>query len=1488
MSITVTASTSVVLVNTTSATNTVLLPYLSSVGRLITIRDNTGYAQNSTITITTTGGAVFYDGTTSITINQPFGFVTLSVLSGGNYALLNTFAFPAGNAAASVGTLTTSNILLNDRGTSNYYPFYSSNASLYFISTPIGDVTLADLTSTVNGLGSVGYLSSLIVPVIPTYIAVGATSNQVNGIRSPLGSIIYSLTNGSSWTNAGGTGGFLTQGWDVAYNNGFYVACGDNSDGITPTTPGHLQYSADGTTWVYSATALGSNQARSRVIYANGLWHSVGSNSTTTGGAYAVVYSANGKNWFPSVTSPQFPAQATGIAFGAGVWVYTASNVGSPQRSVQWSLDGSNWNAATSVSWVNGQAGDVAYDGYRFVVVVSGGTNPNASNLSYSFDGSNWTGLGITGGNLNFAGPVQAALSTQPNTSNWLLTPYPGATVGFGQLIKRSIIGGTAWLSNTNVSGYYRITRPYYDGTKWWAGFQTQPFGTTQTSTDQAMYYSFDGGQTWENSAITGGFSNGGYPNGFVVSPPTIDYGLQLQSTVTGLEQQFTTGLLTVLGPQNVRDQWVAVGTNATALGTIKYSSDGINWSSSVSGGFSTRGKGVTYSGSLWVAVGDVGAFGNPLASAQYSIDGSNWSNAESGLTTTELEGVAYNGSLFVACGNGGFFYSFSGSNWYNANASVFPSGRPYGVAWNGYMWVAVGQSGNASNIAYSMDGSNWSNASSGFFQVSGQGVAWNTRYWVAVGDQTTDAKTALKYSYDGLNWSNSIFGGFGDPAGTGNSVTWNGNLWVAAGISGGFTQSNIQYSTDGSNWFRSATNTFTGAGTNGGAGIATNGNRFVAVGESADGNTILYSDDGSNWSPGTGALFSDYGLAIAYSLYGTADITLNNLGFYTKGQDTFLTSTHTIATTDDVMNIDNTLYIDRPNRRVGILTSTPTVALDVNGTLKTTTLDTVNLINNVQVIDSMTMQGPLLAPNIYVATGFSNASGTLSNQCLKWSYDGVNWNNNVTGGFIFTYSVPVYGTRCNLWVAAGSNPSATSNAALAIVQWSSDGSNWNNATSGDFTGLYGTSPNAVVLAGPNYVFTAGNGFGVTIYFSTDGKVWNNSSNISRSSNFFWNDGGGNAIGYGGLFMSNTNVTVMAGSGQNAPALFSNVYYSTDYGSNWQYINSNLDTSEDVTIFTATTNQSKTLFAGIAGGGGVINRMYASTDGSNVYTITTDFSGYYPTGGNGLYYAGGIWFFTQNNLNTTNKLYYSSNDGSNWYAVARTSFSPNITSGGAAEVVTYDGILWYCGADTGYLYSSSNLTNWYATTTTQLYAQVAVGVTSAFGNAAIINKIITNSIGVGNNNPQYAVDITGQLRVTSTILAQAGVLSNGVYLTSDSNVKENIVIANYNLCYSNVKDLELKRFRFISSYAVTKQDQTQLGFLAQEVQQVFPKSVIELPGLNYGPPTLHLNTDQIFMTQYGATRYLMDVVETQNATISTLLSQVDQMRDRVVRYSGGI
>ena len=54
------------------------------------------------------------------------------------------------------------------------------------------------------------------------------------------------------------------------------------------------------------------------------------------------------------------------------------------------------------------------------------------------------------------------------------------------------------------------------------------------------------------------------------------------------------------------------------------------------------------------------------------------------------------------------------------------------GIAWNGSMWVAVGEKGTRdSAIFYSYDGKTWQDAA---VVWHGYGVAWGNDKWVAVG----------------------------------------------------------------------------------------------------------------------------------------------------------------------------------------------------------------------------------------------------------------------------------------------------------------------------------------------------------------------------------------------------------------------------------------------------------------------------------------------------------------------------------------------------------------------------------------------------------------------------------------------------------------------------------------------------------------------------------------------------------------------------------
>jgi hypothetical protein len=140
-------------------------------------------------------------------------------------------------------------------------------------------------------------------------------------------------------------------------------------------------------------------------------------------------------------------------------------------------------------------------------------------------------------------------------------------------------------------------------------------------------------------------------------------------------------------------------------------------------------------------------------------------------------------------------------------------------------------------------------------------------------------------------------------------------------------------------------------------------------------------------------------------------------------------------------------------------------------------------------------------------------------------------------------------------------------------------------------------------------------------------------------------------------------------------------------------------------------------------------------------------------------------------------------------------------------------------------------------------------------------------------NPQYTLDVTG------TINASVGVRSNGTFLTSDRRIKEFITDADLDICYNNVKNLSLRRYAYISTFKTTKLDGSQIGFIADEVSSIFPKSVKDFPtSVDPQFSTIqHMNYDQIFLAHYGATQKLMTVVEDQTAKLAQQSTQMAQL-----------
>ena len=132
---------------------------------------------------------------------------------------------------------------------------------------------------------------------------------------------------------------------------------------------------------------------------------------------------------------------------------------------------------------------------------------------------------------------------------------------------------------------------------------------------------------------------------------------------------------------------------------------------------------------------------------------------------------------MWVAVGQGTYTiaYSSDGITWNgvtDSSTNIFTTAG-YDVAYNGTMWVAVGE-GTTYSIAYSSDGITWNgvtDSSTAIFTSSGRDIAWNGTMWVAVGEGTT---YSIAYSSDGIIWNGVTDSGVNIFTLVGFGVAWN------------------------------------------------------------------------------------------------------------------------------------------------------------------------------------------------------------------------------------------------------------------------------------------------------------------------------------------------------------------------------------------------------------------------------------------------------------------------------------------------------------------------------------------------------------------------------------------------------------------------------------------------------------------------------------------------------------------------------------------
>lgn len=126
--------------------------------------------------------------------------------------------------------------------------------------------------------------------------------------------------------------------------------------------------------------------------------------------------------------------------------------------------------------------------------------------------------------------------------------------------------------------------------------------------------------------------------------------------------------------------------------------------------------------------------------------------------------------------------------------------------------------------------------------------------------------------------------------------------------------------------------------------------------------------------------------------------------------------------------------------------------------------------------------------------------------------------------------------------------------------------------------------------------------------------------------------------------------------------------------------------------------------------------------------------------------------------------------------------------------------------------------------------------------------------------------------------------------TSDHRLKQNIIKANLNTCYDNIKNLNLYKYNYIDGYK-SGADTNRLGFIAQDVKKQFPKSVskekVVLNDNREIPDALTINIDQIQMSLYGTVKQLIKIVESQNIRIKKLEDMLNIVDDTIINDDAG-
>ncbi len=1229
------------------------------------------------------------------------------------------------------------------------------------------------------------------------------------------------------------------RGWScITWGNNMFVAIATIMSGVSSTTATHLVTSTDGITWT-NRTIPSANYFVS-VIYANNIFvatSTAGQSLTTTG---AIMTSTDGITW--TARTHTSTRNLMSVAYGNNTFVIVSSS----QPHALTSTDGITW---TEQALTNRAFYSVIWNSQLNLFIAGGIDTTNHTNL----------------------------IVTSPDGINWSVVANDNVGFRFYRLCyanELSVMVGASQFQNNDKYEYNQIYTSY-NAINW-----TQSDSTIDLGWNDLLYVE----QFNKYFAISnlGSIKSVSYVNKqLATSTNGIDWivsfidssiaplftklvwsqSLNLLIAITSTNKFYTTANGTTWTPVTVPSGtwiniiWVSELNMFIAIANggdnrSLYSSDGVDWQLNNLSNTNVYTS-IDYSLELdkLIVTTNTDKYylsDDGLLWDEYTISDATISNSTTIKWISQL-------NMFICSivNNATYYYSYNGIDWNASSYTLINSNiiskfintltpTPIWINKFNKLYCITGyqSNNNCSTILESNDGINWTN----MYDIPTNHNAYSNLYW------SDSLEQLIAYGFNSYLFPNCPF------ATLTNYITPNNNYNLSTIVNSNKTNNSGVLSS----WFARTSNT------NNWVSIcySLEKNLFVAVANSGTNNRIMTSTNSIDWTLRT----------------TTEDLNYSSV-IYSKETGLFVAiakGTNKIATSSDGSTWTVRTTVGANNDWSSICWSPELgmfVMISSNGLLSSTVTNDMTSNNS---------NGKITSASSVLNTGWDAWHAFDSSTTTGWHSK----DNFLGDGANFVYNT-------NTGVYAGTTTTTDVDNMLHSGEWLQiqvqSAITLQSITITPRSGFENSrSPRVFVILGSN------NGTSWNLIHSVDNHTnWSgaqtfNISNVSNSYTYFryvikrvgvLDSGNGNTDT---VQIMNLQMTAAASSTNTNQIMVSNdainwFNHTSSVGNSWTSICWSPELNLFVAVANSGTNRLMTssngynwtsrstpvnndwssvcwstelqLFVAVATSG-TNDRIMTSSNGIDWQTrdniVNNDFTS--------VCWAPDISTFIAIANTGENDCIIISNDGINWQ-VQNNTVNNNWTS-----------ICWGSGYNIAVAVSNSGSTNRILSSeiTTPYYHSKYLTAPSTF----YIDQS-TGNVGLGLMNPSF------QLHLSTDSAAKPATSFWSV--SSDQRLKENIEDADLDICYNNIKNLRLVRYNWIDESISTN---SQLGWIADEVETVFPKSISTIDFNNLSDCKT-LDTDQIIVSLFGTVKKLLNNLENQNNTITNLNTEIDNLQNYI-------